>query len=256
MKHIAIVGFGRFGELLADLLAPDYTVAVVESDPARRAAATGKGYNAIALQDIAASDTVVFAVPISAIEQVVAEAAPFITPQHVAMDICSVKVHPSNVLRKHVPQAQIIATHPMFGPDSASKGLAGLQVALCPLTASEATVAEVAAAWKRLGLEVVMTTPEQHDQDAVLSQSFTYSVAKIILNMHLPAVNLTTRSYNALTEVARLSANDSEQLFHDMLYYNPYFKSMKAKFTAAMDSTRTLLRSIEDEQNRTQIFDS
>ena len=72
--------------------------------------------------------------------------------------------------------------------------------------------------WEKLGAIVTMTDPEQHDKDSVYSQAFTYSIARIILNMDLPSVGFQTRSFNKLTEVAELSAHDSEQLFHDMLF--------------------------------------
>lgn len=254
MKRVAIVGFGRFGELLCDLLAPNHSLAVVESNTARRQLAKDKGYSLIDITDIGACDVVVFAVPISAIEEVVAQATQCVTADQLVMDICSVKVYPVRVMRQMLSHCQIIATHPMFGPDSASKGLEGLQVAICPIRASDANVEMVVSFWQKLGVEVLMTTPEAHDKDAAYSQAFTYSIAKLILGVDVTHVRLTTRSFNAIAEVARLSANDSPQLFHDMLYYNPYFASMKAKLTASMEDTRTVLQAIEDEQSQTQIF--
>ncbi|MBL8031774.1 MAG: prephenate dehydrogenase [Candidatus Doudnabacteria bacterium] len=254
MKNIAIIGYGRFGELLSRLLSTNYTIYVVENDSTNAEAAKNEGYDVIELADIRQCDTVIFAVPISAIEQVVKEAANYINEGHLVMDICSVKVHPANVMRRHLPDTQIIATHPMFGPDSASNGFAGLQVAICPITANDDFVQEVDAAWKKLGVETLLTTPEQHDKDAVLSQSFTYSLAKLILNMNIPEVTLTTRSFNALREVARLSANDSEQLFHDMLYYNPYFAQMKQELQRSIDATLDVLGQIEREQEASKIF--
>lgn len=170
------------------------------------------------------------------------------------MDICSVKVHPANVMRKYLPNARLVATHPMFGPDSASKGLAGLQVAVCPLNVDETVTNEVVSLWKDIGVDVIVTTPEAHDKDSVLSQAFTYSIARIILGMNLSAVKLTTRSFNDIADVARLSANDSDQLFHDMLYYNPYFKAMKKEMLDSIVSTTNQLNQIEKEQVGTGIF--
>lgn len=36
MKKIAIIGYGRFGALLCDLLTPNYEVAIVERDEPRQ----------------------------------------------------------------------------------------------------------------------------------------------------------------------------------------------------------------------------
>ena len=254
MNNIAIVGYGRFGALLCDLLAPNYEIAVVENEPSRRSVAREKSLRLIELQDLPGFDTVIFAVPISLFENVVAAAAKYISNDQLVMDMCSVKVHPARVMQKYLPGAKLIATHPMFGPDSASKGLSGLQVAICPLRANEAIIQEVCSLWESLGLDVIMTTPEAHDQDSVLSQAFTYSIANIILGMHLADVKLTTRSFNDITDVARLSANDSDQLFHDMLFYNPYFQTMKQNLIASIGSTMDRLSQIEEEQRAAGIF--
>lgn len=254
MNKIAIIGYGRFGALLCDLLAPNYEVAVVENDVARQALVLGKSLKLIDLTDLDSFDTIIFAVPISSFENVVATAAQYISNNQLVMDICSVKVHPANVLLKYLPGAKLVATHPMFGPDSASKGLAGLQVAVCPLNVDEAIADEVVSLWKGIGVDVIVTTPEVHDKDSVLSQAFTYSIAKIILGMNLSGVKLTTRSFNDIADVARLSANDSEQLFHDMLFYNPYFQTMKKELINSINSTIDRLDQIEKEQVETGIF--
>ena len=254
MNKIAIIGYGRFGALLCELLRTDYEIAVVEKNSSRQSQALERSLKLIQLEDIGSFDTVIFAVPISLFESVVVNAAAYISEGCLVMDICSVKVYPANVMQKHLPQANLIATHPMFGPDSASKGMNGLRVAVCPLTADDALTNEVAALWKKLGTEVIVTTPEEHDRDAVLSQAFTYSVAKIILGMDLSGVELTTRSFNNIAEVAKLSANDSDQLFHDMLFYNPYFQSMKSELTESMRALTDRLNEIEKEQIETGLF--
>jgi prephenate dehydrogenase len=140
MKHVAIIGFGRFGELLSDLLSSNYEIAVIESDSSRLTAATEKGYRSAELKDLNSFDTIIFAVPISVIDGEIAKATQYITNSQLVMDICSVKVYPANVLKKYLPDSRLIATHPMFGPDSANKGLAGHQIAVCPINAEGSQV--------------------------------------------------------------------------------------------------------------------
>ncbi len=254
MNKIAVIGYGRFGELLCDLLKPNYTVAAIENDDTRRALATEKSVSLIAPEELPRFDVVFFAVPISEFKNIVAATADYISDGQLVLDICSVKVHPANVMRKYLPGAKLVATHPMFGPDSASKGLSGLQVAVCPLNVDQDVTDEVVSLWENMGLDVIVTTPEAHDQDSVLSQAFTYSIAKIILGMRLTDVKLTTRSFNDIAEVARLSANDSDQLFHDMLYYNPYFQNMKQELLNSIETTIERLNQIGKEQTDTGIF--
>lgn len=249
MKKIGIIGFGRFGELLARLNADIFDIRIIESDPHRSEAARAAGYAAMSLDAIGEVDYIFLAVPISQIEDVLVRLSPLVHERQVVIDLCSVKVYPAQLMQKHISHAQILATHPMFGPDSASKGLEGLQVAFCPIRVDDANVQVIKNLWERHGVVVVETTPEAHDKDSVYSQAFTYSIAKVILNMNLPDITFTTRSFNDITEVAALSAKDTKQLFHDMLFYNPYFSHMKAELESSFEKTRVILDEIEAEQH-------
>lgn len=253
MKKVAIIGFGRFGELLAQLCAEKFDVVIIENNAEKVAAAKQLGYTVKPFESISDCELIFLAVPISGLEETLRKLAPLVNANHVVIDLCSVKVYPVELMKRHLKNAQIIATHPMFGPDSAKKGLAGLRVALCPIRADEENIQLVSEFWQSHGTIVTETTPEAHDQDTAYSQAFTYSIAHMILNMNLPEITFTTRSYNDITEVARLSANDTPQLFHDMLFYNPYFSRMKAELAASIAETMARLNEIEAEQKQSKL---
>lgn len=244
MKRVVIVGFGRFGELLANMSVNTFDITIVENDPKRAKLAQTKGYVVAILEVVKNADLIFLAVPISQIEKVLIKLAPLINKNQVVMDFCSVKVYPINLMRKHLRAGQILGTHPMFGPDSAKTGLSGLQVALCPINIKPDNLKLIKAFWVDHGLTVTETTPDAHDYDTVYSQALTYSIAKIILNMNLMPITFTTKSFNALSEIANLSANDSDQLFHDMLFYNPYFLKMKSELEIAINKTSIVLSEI------------
>lgn len=254
MKSVVIIGFGRFGELLASILKENFAVSVCEVSSIRQAAARKAGIATVNLADIGRFDWVIFAVPISLFESIVEQAAANIHKGQLVMDISSVKVHPARVMLKHLGYCEIIATHPMFGPDSASRGLQGLQMALCPVTAHPETVESVMNFWASLGVNAKITSPEDHDKDAAYTLAFTHAMAKIVLGVNGHKVSLTTRSYDAIQEVARLCAKDTDQLFHDMLYYNPYFKHMQDELLISVRSTMHRLGQIAREQEETGIF--
>lgn len=256
MKTVAIIGYGRFGELLARLLKKSFEVSIVEASLERSQSAQAAGFNVEQLSTIGRFDIVVFAVPISAIADTIKDAAPYVIRSQLVIDICSVKVYPASLMKEYLSDCQIIATHPMFGPDSAQNGLAGLQVAICPVSTDESNVQMLVDFWQGLGTQTIITTPEDHDKDTAYSQAFSYSMARILLGLDLTGVKLRTRSFDLLTEVAQLSADDSEQLFHDMLYYNPYYKDMKSKLSASIESTQEKLNEIEDEQDTAKPFAS
>lgn len=248
VKKAAIIGFGRFGELLANLGKDTFDLYVIEPDPARREAARQSGFRLISFESLDDVELIFLSVPISQIEDTIQALVPFVDERHLIIDICSVKVYPARLMQKYLTKSMLLATHPMFGPDSAKSGLKGLRVAFCPLRIDAANAEPIRSFWTNLGATVTVTTPEQHDKDSVYSQAFTHSVARIIRNMHLPQVDFRTRSFDSLTQVAQFSANDSEQLFHDMLFYNPYYPDMKKQFEAAIEQTRQRLDEIEAER--------
>lgn len=253
MKKIGIVGFGRFGELLARLSAGVFDVHIVESNPQHKSTAA-ENYTVIPFESLIDMDYIYLAVPISKIEDVLMQLAPIVTENQVVIDLCSVKVYPVQLMKKYLHHVQILGSHPLFGPDSAKKGLQGLQVAICPINISDDNLQILTDFWTNQGVVILQTTPEDHDKDSVYSQAFTYAVARIINNMQLPDITFTTRSYKAITEVANLSANDTDQLFHDMFFYNPYFRQMKAQLEQSITTTDIILNEIEAEQSAAKPF--
>lgn len=67
--------------------------------------------------------------------------------------------------------------------------------------------------------------------------------------MQIPPIKITTKSFDSIKKVADFSANDSDQLFHDMLFYNPYFKEMKNKLENVISATSEILNKISSEQS-------
>lgn len=256
MIKVAIIGFGRFGELLANLAKDTFDVHIVESNLARQRVAKSSGFKVLSFESVVEVDFIFLTIPISQLEGIIKKLAILIDERHMVVDFCSVKVYPARLMQKYLTRSTLLATHPMFGPDSVGKGLKGLQVAFCPLQINISQTQIIKEFWENLGVIVIETTPEQHDKDSVYSQAFTYSLARIILAMNLPQIDLKTRSFSKLTEIAKLSANDSEQLFHDMLFYNPYYSAMKKQLETAIESTGQKLNDIEAEQFDAKPFDA
>lgn len=248
MKSIAIIGYGRFGELLATLSCEEFNVHIIESDTTKQERALTDGHTCISTDELSKVDYIFLAIPISTLDSVLSQIAAAVTSDHVVIDLCSVKTYPTELMRKYIPHAQLLGSHPMFGPDSAKKGLEGLQLALCPISISDENLEVINDFWTRKGIVTAQTTPGEHDRDTAYSQAFTYSLAKLILGVDIPDITFRTRSFNDILEVATLSAKDTDQLFHDMLFYNPYFIEMKEKLEASMASTRVILNTIADEQ--------
>ena len=247
MKKVGVVGYGRFGQLLAELSSSSFNVHIVEIDPEKQKIAKKRGYKIMSFNQLEDMDYIFLAVPISRFESVVKKLAPLTNYNQVVIDVCSVKIYPSEIMKLYLKNAQILASHPMFGPDGAKSGLIGMKIAFCPIRISNDVLIDLKNFWVSKGVQVVETTPQKHDKDSVYSLGFIYSLERIVLSMQIPDLVFTTKSFDAIKTAAELSANDSEQLFHDMLLYNPYFTGMKEDFEKAIAKIDTQLKQIAKE---------
>ena len=242
-KTAVVIGYGRFGALLVELLKDSFEFSVIPG----KEVTLPKNVKKTTVESVGEYDFVFPTVPIAAFEDTIVEIKPFLKANQTIVDVCSVKVFPARIMEKHLLELNLIATHPLFGPDSAKQGLDGLKVAFAPLRCDEPNANYLRLAWESIGVQVIDTTPEEHDRDTSYSQAFTYSVARIVVNMNLPEVRFDTRSFQSTSRVAQYSANDSDQLFHDMMFYNPYFPDMLKQLEASWLDTLATLETINDE---------
>ena len=114
MNRVSIIGFGRFGTMLHQLLIKGFEVDVYDIEPVSQS-----DINFVSLDDVLKNDTIFIAVPIRDFEGLMSSLSTQISGKKTIIDVCSVKVHPKQAMLDHLPnEIDIIATHPLFGPDS------------------------------------------------------------------------------------------------------------------------------------------
>lgn len=237
---VGIYGLGRFGALWAELLSRRFTVVAYSRDTSR---ACPPGVRRGGEAEVAGCDALFLCVAISAMQEVCDRLRGMLDGRTVVLDTCSVKVHPARVMALSLPEpTPILATHPMFGPDSVRQGLAGLPIVVCPVR-SDATVVEGwLETFRGMGLEVLVMSPEEHDHGAAYSQGVTHFVGRVLADMRLARSPMSTLGYRRLLEIIEQTCNDSWELFHDLQRFNPYTAEMRARLK---DSIDTVLRRLE-----------
>ncbi|HEY6736799.1 MAG TPA: prephenate dehydrogenase/arogenate dehydrogenase family protein [Candidatus Saccharimonadia bacterium] len=133
MKTVGIIGFGTFGRFMAAQLAPYLSVLV---DEARVSAAEAKaaGAKRVPYTELGAADVVIPSVPVQALEGVLQELDTVVRPGALVADVSSVKVIPVELMQALLPPGvEILATHPLFGPQSGAQGIAGLPMVVWPV---------------------------------------------------------------------------------------------------------------------------
>ena len=168
-------------------------------------------------------DVIYFCVAISSFESVLERVSGRIRKGALVMDTCSVKAFPAKWMERILGRddVQLVATHPMFGPDSAKAGLSGLPVVVCPVRVDAVTLERLEATFSSWGLKVLRMSPLEHDREAAYSQGVTHFVGRTLRQMGLEDTEIATSGYKALMTIVDQTCNDPLQLFFDLQHYNP-----------------------------------
>jgi chorismate mutase/prephenate dehydrogenase len=124
----------------------------------------------------AAADVVLISVPIDVTEQVVRDLGPRLRPDTLLMDVTSVKAGPMRAMLDSTP-ASVVGTHPLFGPTVHS--LQGQRVVITP-GRGDAWLAWLKTMLHARGLEMVETTPENHDRTMAVVQVLVHFSTEVM----------------------------------------------------------------------------
>lgn len=235
MKSLGIIGFGQFGRLAAKILAPHFDIKVTDVAEGSEAYARAQGYAFTSLAEAGACQIVVVAVPVVAMRGVFTELAPILAPGALVVDVGSVKVLPAQLMLELLPDhVDLVATHPLFGPQSAKTGIEGLRFVICPLRGDRHE--RMAAFGRSLGLTVTVTTAEEHDREMAYVQALTHLIGRSLVNLGIPDEQLKTPSYQHLLELCALIGGDTFELFTAIQTQNPYAAEVARAFVEQAES--------------------
>lgn len=231
-SSLGLLGFGAFGQLMARHLQPHLRLVVCDPAQSPQPDPSGQGLMPGDVAAVAACDIVVLAVPVDAMAQAIASLRPHLRAGTVVLDVGSVKIEPARLLLQGLPEpVEIIGTHPLFGPQSARDGLAGLKIALCPIRGR--STGRIAAFLRRtFALDVILTTPDAHDRDMALVQGLTHLVAKILVRMEPVPRRMTTRSFELLMQATEMVRHDAPGVFVAIERANPHARAVRERFFA------------------------
>jgi prephenate dehydrogenase len=233
---IGLIGYGRFGRLTVQNLVPDCPVVVYTRNQDKGEDIAQAGGRLVSLEEACAQPIVILCVPISAMQTTLKQIAPLVRADALLMDVCSVKVYPVQWMKEQLPQSvQILATHPMFGPDSAAKSLAGHKMVMCPVRIQPQRYTEIKLWLRKKRLTIIETTPDDHDQKIAVSLALTHFIGRGLARFGALPLDIDTEGYKRLLHILDVTNNDTMQLFEDMHAYNPYAGDKREAFMRAME---------------------
>jgi prephenate dehydrogenase len=234
MKTVGIIGFGSFGKFLAEKLS-SYARVVVYSP-----SGTFSSWSAD-INTVAGADYLILAIPLESYQEMLNKIKPHLAINTVIVDVCSVKSKPTVIIKSVLPEQPLVATHPMFGPESASNSLNGHTMVMCP-EVSDATSYDVVKKFsKQLQLNVVEISCVEHDREIAVVQGLTFFVARTLKTMGMHNQKLHTPSFQRLLNLVELEQHHSQQLFETIQLGNEYTTDVRTNFLQAASTINTQL---------------
>jgi prephenate dehydrogenase len=241
---IGLIGYGRFGRLTVQNLSAKFEIFVYTRSKDKKADIAEAGGRLVSLETACAQKVVVLCIPISAMQETLKQIAPLLKPDAIVVDVCSVKVYPVQWMRELLPKSvDILATHPMFGPDSAAESVAGYKIVLCPERIKPGRYEKIKQVLSDTGLKLIETSAEEHDRKIAVSLALTHFIGRTLAEFGAEPLDIDTEGYKRLLHILEVVNNDTWQLFHDMHCFNPYAVEKRQEFLAAMERVHSKIKA-------------
>ena len=133
-------------------------------------------------------------------------------------------------------KVSILATHPIFGPDSASDSLKDHKIFLSPIRIAQKRYQKIKSYLASKELVLIESTPEDHDEQIAVSLSLTHYIGRALSEFGAAPLGIDSEGYKRLLHILEVVENDTWQLFYDMHQFNPYAKEKRRDFLKAMQN--------------------
>ena len=245
MNSIGIIGFGRFGKVLANILQKGFAIKAYD----RKSIGEFPGVEFTDLQSLLKEKVIFVAVPIRHFESLVKEISPHLSEGTTIIDVCSVKTHPTKIMENNLSEnIGIIATHPMFGPDSF---ISNNRLKMMMNNTRDAH--DQFNFWRQFfkdqGIDVMEMSPDQHDRMAAKTQGVTHFLGRMLKEYGIRKTTIDTQGFRDLLDLVDQTCNDTWELYTDLQLYNPYTDDMIDKLkqaTASLDNRLKELQNVAD----------
>ncbi len=167
------------------------------------------------------------------------------------MDVCTLKTFAVDIMRKSTPGHWLpIATHPLFGPQSAPQSMSGQRIAVCEVNVEgyrrrqfDTFVDEFLGGV--LQLNVIRCTPAEHDEAVAYSQLIDHIVGRAAVSAGITRTKFATATHDKFMDIVDIVKGNSQELFEDMNRFNPYAKKARKRFLKALTELDATLSKLK-----------
>ncbi len=240
---IGLIGYGHFGAFLHALAQRFLPDALLKIHSARR---KPDGVQFFSLEEAAACEAVVLAVPISAYPDTLARIGPHLAIDSVVVDVATVKQYTMDLLQALQPARPFLAMHPMFGPESYSKcgeDVTGLRIVVTGHSLAPGVFFTLRNKLAAVGFSVIEKSAEAHDKDLAETLFLTHYIGQVVARGEFERTNIDTVSFGYLMDAVDSVRHDA-RLFEEVCRFNPYCRQVIERFDASDRQVRDAMLNL------------
>lgn len=229
--EFAVIGTGRFGTFWARHLSGYYPVSVYDMNEGRKDI-VAEFATWDSLDRCLGKKYIFLTIPIRQIVTFLHENKKKFSPGSVVIDCASIKEPVIQWMEKELPENVFyIASHPLFGPDSARGGLKDHIITLIPGRVPYEMYNFLVRFFRdQLQLRVENMAAEEHDRLMAYNLSLIHHLGRTFDGMQISRIPLMMDSLGKLNSITRVVMNDSEELFRDFYTFNRFSEEVRQSF--------------------------
>ena len=234
IETVGVVGYGHFGQFVAELAARFFPALQVKIY-SRRHAPDGQSF--FSLAEVSRCDVVILCGAIAEYEDQLQQVLVYAPMETIFVDVATVKKHTSELCQRYCEGRHFISTHPMFGPESYRKyagNVTGFRIVVTDYSLPMDAYLQLKNTFAALGFLIIEMTADEHDKRLAETLFLTHYVGQSVVAGGCTRTSIDTLSFQFLMDAVE-SVQDDTALFRDVYRFNPYCHAVAERFHAAQE---------------------
>lgn len=226
--EFAVIGTGRFGYFWCRHLSKHYPTVAYDIDAGCKKKLE-RFANWVPLEECLSKKYIFLTIPIHSIKDFLIQNRQNFNKGSVIIDCASVKVPVMEWFEDHLPEdVYYVASHPLFGPDSARNKLRDNVIMVMPGQVPLKNYQLLIKFFEqKLGLQIYNLTAEEHDEMMAFNLNLVHFLGRALNDLGITKLPIMMSSLSKLNDIVRVVMNDTTELFLDFYKYNPYANQVK-----------------------------
>jgi len=234
--EFSVIGTGRFGHFWCRSLSKFYPTFAYDINPdCRKRVERFAVWDS--LENCLTKKFIFLTIPIHSMKDFLKENKDNFQKGSVIIDCASVKVPVMTWFDEHLPQdVHYVASHPLFGPDSAKNKLRDNIIMVMPgkVPLKDYQIL-IGFFMDKLGLQIYNLTAHEHDELMAYNLNLVHFLGRALDDLGITKLPLMMSSLSKLNDIVKVVMNDTTELFLDFYKFNPYATKVKDQWLKSFE---------------------